>query len=250
MENLSRFLKFPWGIKNKKLKVANYCLAALLTGYLFVVIFPEPFFNYTFSYKSFVVHTNKKAGEDLLKILDVAQSKLVASEIYDSSLVHHIYLCDHFQLYSFFAPFARKAFACNYPLINNIFVSRSDIEKNECYKNDFTDAYTRKLSVVLAHEVTHTLIEKKIGFWKFKTLPSWKNEGYCDFVGNGPQLDTAELKTVLKKNLLDEGPGATYRKYYLAVNYLITHNNLAFSDLVNGNQLFEEVLHQLEDKKN
>ena len=50
----------------------------------------------------------------------------------------------------------------------------------------------RTLSYFIAHEVTHTLIADRLGAIAYWRLPVWKDEGYADYVGNGPAFDYAE----------------------------------------------------------
>ena len=46
----------------------------------------------------------------------------------------------------------------------------------------------RSLSGVIAHEITHLLIRKKFGYWRNLTMPTWKKEGYAEYVAGGSTL--------------------------------------------------------------
>jgi hypothetical protein len=100
------------------------------------------------------------------KVLVQTVKNVSASEINNQTITHNIYLCNNYKVYTFFAPFTRKAFACNYPLFHSIFVANCNIAENEGYKNDVKDTRTRNLGEILAHEATHSLLENKFGFWK------------------------------------------------------------------------------------
>ncbi|MFN7911077.1 MAG: hypothetical protein ACK5QC_04585 [Bacteroidota bacterium] len=233
-------------IKNKKLRIANYVALGLLVIYLGLIIYPNFLFGHSFKYKRFNVYSTQLLGDSIQRVLDEAEIKLSVSEIYDKDLTHNIYLCNNYTLYTFLAPFSRKAFACNYPFINNIFIANCDIDKNEAYKNDKKDKYTRQLSVLISHETTHTLIEKKIGFWKFRTLSNWKNEGYCDYVAYGQTDNLKEGQEFLIKNKNNKKPGTDYRKYYIAVNYLMITKKMTFDNILSTELSFEDVLKKVE----
>jgi hypothetical protein len=227
-------------------KIANYVTTGLLIIYLGLIIYPNFLFGHSFKYKNFNIYSTQPFSDNIQTILDEAEIKLSASEIYDKSLTHNIYLCNNYTLYTFLAPFSRKAFACNYPFINNIFIANCDVDKNEAYKNDEKDQYTRQLSVLISHETTHTFIEHKIGFWKFRTLSNWKNEGYCDYVGYGQTDNLKEWQAFLIINKDNKKPGIDYRRYYIAVNYLMTNEKMTFNNILTTDLSFEEVLKKVE----
>jgi hypothetical protein len=235
--------------RTRKAKIVNYSICGLLAIYLILLACPNLMFGHSFTYKNFNIHSTQPLGDNIRTILVEAEIKLSASEIYDKNLTQNIYLCNNYTLYSFFAPLKRKAFACNYPIMNNIFIANCDIDKNEASKNDNNDQYTRQLSVVISHEATHTLIEKKIGFWKFITLSNWKNEGYCDYVGYGQTDDLKEGQKFLVINKNVKKPGTDYRKYYIAVNYLMTFKKMTFDNLLSTDLAFEKVLKQVETER-
>jgi len=246
MKQLLKTLTDFFRIKNKKVKIANYAISGLLVIYLGLRIYPNFLFGHSFKYKNFNVYSTQPLGDSIQTVLDETEIKLSSSEIYDKGLTHNIYLCNNYTLYTFLAPFSRKAFACNYPVINNIFIANCDIDKNEAYKNNAKDQYIRQLSALITHEMTHTFIEQKIGFWKFRTLSSWKNEGYCDYVGYGQADNLKEGQKFLLISKNDKKPGTEYRKYYIAVNYLMTVKNMTFDNLLSTDQSFEEVLNKVE----
>jgi hypothetical protein len=249
MKQYFKKLSGIFSIKNKKVRIANYATSCLLIIYFGLIIYPNFLFGHSLKYKNFNVYSTQPLGDSTESVLDKVELKLSVSEIYDQNQTHNIYLCNNYTLYTFLAPLSRKAFACNYPLINNIFIANSDIEKNETFKNDEMDKYTRQLSALISHEATHTLIENKIGFWKFKNLSSWKNEGYCDYVAYGQTDDWKEGMEFLIKNKNDVKPGTDYRKYYIAVNYLMTIKKMTFDNILSTDLTFEEVLNKVELKQ-
>jgi hypothetical protein len=242
MSQFFKNLSAQFQIKNKKLKFINYSAAGLIVIYLTLIVNPGCLFAHTFRYKNFSIHSTRPFPGNIKNMLDEAEYKVSAAEINNNDVTHHIYLCNNFKLYTFFAPLSRKAFACNYPFINNIFIANSDVEKNESYKNDTQDVYSRPLSTLIAHEATHTLIEKKTGTLKYRMLSTWKNEGYCDYIGYGPESDIQKTRELFKTIGNDGKPGTAYKKYFFAVNYLMTVKKMTFEELLATKLTCGEVL--------
>ncbi len=228
------------------MKIVNYIVSGLVVIYLSLIIYPNFLFGNTIKYKNFTIHSTQPLGDQIKTILDQAEEKLLACDVYDKSVVHNIYVCNNFNLFSFLAPISRKAFACNYPIINNIIIANCNVSQNEAFKNDAKDQYTRNLSTLITHEATHTLIEKKIGFWKFKRLAKWKHEGYCDYVGYGQSQDLNEARAFLIEKKDEQKPGTNYKKFYIAVNYLMTFKKISFENLITSDISYDDMLKEIE----
>lgn len=233
-------------MRTKKSRIANYLISCLAAIYAVILFYPNFLFGYSAEYKCFKVYSTQALGDNIYKILDKAENNLSSSEIYDRGLTQNIYLCNNYALYSFLAPIARKAFACNYPLINNIYIADGDIGKDEAYKNDDRNKYIRRLSQLIAHETMHTLIGKRLGYWKQITLSKWKKEGYCEYVSYNKKVAIKDAKEFLAVSKTVNSPGATYRKYYYAVTYLKDVGQMTFDDILATNLTFEQVLKNIE----
>ena len=242
---VSNFKALNGVFKGRKLRNVNYVVSGLFVIYIGLIIYPNFLFGYSFRYQNLNVYSTHPLSNNILAVLREAETKLLSSEIYSRDKVHPIYLCNNYGLYTFFAPFSRKAFACNYPFSGRIFIASCDVDKNEAYKNDENDQYTRPLSTLISHEVSHTSIRERIGFWKYKMLNSWKNEGYCDYVGYGGSGDMNEAKAFLIKSKDDHKPGTEYRKYYFAVNYLVTREKMTFDQIISSDLSLEAVLNKV-----
>ena len=233
-------------MRTRKATLVNYLILVLIAVYLTLVAFPNFLFGYTLTYNHYNIHSTKAIGDNIKILVDEAEKHLSASELYDKNFTQDICLCNGYTLYSFLAPLSRTAFACNYPLINIIFIADCNIEKNQAYKNDEQDNYTRRLSELIAHETTHTLIEKKLGFWKYRFLTSWKNEGYCEYIGYNNADALKDAKTFLATHRNDKSGSAMYRKYFYAVIFLKEKEKMTFDDLMESNLTFDQVLNKIE----
>lgn len=246
MKQYFNFLTDFLFMRTKKSRIANCLISGLAAIYVVILFYPNFLFGYSVEYKHFKVYSTQALNDNIYKILDKAENNLSSSEIYDRNLAQNVYLCNNYPLYSFLAPIARKAFAFNYPLIYNIFVAYGDIDKDESYKHNDQDKYTRRLSQLIAHETTHTLIGKRLGYWKQITLSKWKKEGYCECVGYNKMVAMKDAKEFFATDKTGNSPGATYRKYYYAVAYLKDIEQMTFDDILATDLTFEQVLKNIE----
>lgn len=76
------------------------------------------------------------------------------------------------------------------------------------------------------------LINKKFGYWRNLTMPSWKKEGYCEYVAGGPILSYENGVRLWKENRNDD-TGYQYFKYYMLVKYALEKENMSVEDLFN-----------------
>ena len=115
---------------------------------------------------------------------------------------------------------SRKAFAINYPISQNIFISKSSISQNYTLRNG-KENNKRTLSGVIAHETVHSLLENKLGLLKYKLLPSWKNEGYCDFIANESSFNKQKgVKEICNDTENKDITSFKYFKYRMITEYL------------------------------
>ncbi len=216
-------------------KITLFSLTLLLTVYLMLFLFPQIAFGNKIEYKSFIIYSHSPLNKNIFKILDSAQSLISYSELYKNNAEQHrIYLCNNFLEYSFFAPAERNAFGYNRILENDIFISKSNILHNRVERNG-NENNIRTLSGTIAHEVTHTLIKKQIGFIKYMQLDTWKNEGYCDFIAKESSFDSAKGIFTLCNYPTSSSLSFQYFKYRLYIDYLIKEKNSSFNEIVQGN---------------
>lgn len=108
--------------------------------------------------------------------------------------------------------------------------NRADVTRNEAF-NNASEHNQRTLSGLIAHERTHTLLNRHFGVIKSLFAPAWKKEGFCDFVAEETSFDRAEDIELLKENR-EEGSGSfRYFKYYLAVKYLREVKRLSVDEI-------------------
>jgi hypothetical protein len=242
-------------IKNKRLnRIVKWFLLSLaavlgiLFLYIYLLISPGLLFRYSIKYKTFIVYSRHELGKGIYPLLDEAERNLSTSELTDKHIIHEIFFCDSYSLYKFLNPYDNKySYAINTPIFSNILIANTDIDKNEAYGKEKGDPFlfVRKLSSVIAHEVTHTFINKNL---KVKT-EGWKIEGYCESVYYKDTLNIYEAKEFL--NNFDAGKkyyGSRYKKYYIAVTYLRLYEKMKFIDIINSKLPLNEILKTIKEK--
>lgn len=218
----------------RSLRTLNYVFSALALVYGIILLFPQILFSHKIKHKNFTVyhHIENIEMEKLAPVLDDALILLKTSPVFDTQKNQNIFLCHSFNEFTFFAPRSRKAFAVNYPLVQNIFLTPSDIDKNVISRNAL-DNNVRTLSGVIAHETTHSALEDKLGFLQYKLLPSWKNEGYCDYVAKESSYnDELGWMQICAKNEEISSPSFTYFKYKTYVDYLLKEEKVTLDSFL------------------
>lgn len=234
-------------IKTKK--IFNWILNGLILSYFLLICFPHLLFANKLNYKNFSVyyHSNDINKEELKLVLDKSENLLKKTELFKKGISQDIFICNGYSEFTFFALLSRKAFAVNYPISQNIFITKSSISQNYIIRNG-KENNKRTLSGVIAHETVHSLLENKLGLLKYKLLPSWKNEGYCDFIANESSFNKQKgVKEICNDTKNTDSPSFKYFKYRMITEYLFEERKVTLEkfldedfDLENLNQILKK----------
>ena len=216
-------------------KILIWSISGLLIIYFLAHIFPQFLFGNKLDYKCFTVYYHSKNinKQELELVLDKSVELLKASELFEKEMKQKLFLCNGFVEFAFYAPMIRKAFGGNYPLSQNVFLSKSNVSENITRRNG-KENNERTMSSVIAHETTHSLLKNKLGFLKNELLPTWKKEGYCEFIaGESSYNQQKGLQNICNGNENLDSPSFKYFKYRLYVKYLFEDVNLTINEFVN-----------------
>lgn len=217
--------------KSKSRRVADALIGTLLLAYLLLLWFPQVVFARSVSYHNFRVYSTAPIGSNIYPILDAAGQKLAASEINDPHVSYCVFLCPSHAVFAFFAPIQRMAFADNLPFVHNIFVNTADVGADEV-RTGAAEHDRRTLSGVIAHECTHTLLARRFGQVRALLLPSWKQEGYCDYVAQATSFDGMKGARLLKQGGSDPSPSFFYFKAFTAIAYLKDNRHWSLTQIM------------------
>ena len=193
-------------------------------------------------------HSNDINTEELKLVLDKSENLLKKSELFKKGTSQDIFICNGYNEFTFFALLSRKAFAVNYPISQNIFISKSSISQNYILRNG-KENKKRTLSGVIAHETVHSLLENKLGLLKYKLLPSWKNEGYCDFIANESSFNKQKgVKEICNDSENKDITSFKYFKYRMITEYLFEERKVTLEKFFDEDFDLENINNNLKKK--
>ncbi len=220
--------------KNRAYRILRYLPMFAIMGYVLLLSFPQVLFAHETSYRNLTVYSRAPLDQNIYAVLDKVESRLAISEINNKEVRPKIFLTNSFGFYAWLSlHLGSNSFGKGFAVLPaaNIFINKSDAAKDLVFRNT-SENNQRSLSGVIAHETTHLLIRKKFGYWRNLTMPTWKKEGYAEYVAGGSTLPYETGVKMWKANPKD-GTGYQYFKYYMLVKYVLEHDNLGVEDLFN-----------------
>jgi hypothetical protein len=215
--------------KSKAYKVLRYSVTAAFVAYLLIICFPQYLFAHEVTYQNFKVYSREPFDERIYKVLDDAEARLSKSPIYDREVSRRVFLTNSHSIYAFLSNKAFRSFANSIPFINNILINKSDVANDLVFLNR-REHNERSLSGVIAHEVAHLFIRKRVGTLRASLMPIWKNEGYCEYVAGDSTITYEEGVKLWKENPHDDSK-YRYFKYHMMMKYLLETERLSCEDV-------------------
>ena len=222
-------MKKKAGHWKKIYKIVSIAVPVIGVCYLLLLAFPQALFAYSTEHGKFRVYSREPLGGEIVQVLDKSEEKLKHSAIYDENVRRDIYLTGSHAMYTLLSHKAYRSFANSVPYINNVFINKTDIAADRVILNrEFSN--TRSLSGVIAHETAHIFIRKRYGSITAAMMPTWKNEGYCEYIAGDT---TITLEEGIRRWRLSPNDDADYRfiKYQLMVQHLLDREGVSVNDL-------------------
>jgi hypothetical protein len=124
-----------------------------------------------------------------------------------------------------------------YPITNNVFIARADIDHDTVYgASGKAAAAPRTLAYYAAHEITHSFTAEYLGPWRLwnRGLPQWIREGYADYVGMRGHSDFDDLyrRYLAGDPDLDFERSHTYARFRMLVAFMIERRGWSVADLL------------------
>jgi hypothetical protein len=206
-----------------------FVLILLLAIYLLVSAYPIPLFPNRVSHAGITVYSDRELEPEIYAVLERAVRNISTSAVYDSSVHHRVFLAGSHGKFAFFAQTHFRAFGIRSPLMGNIFVTKSDPAADRVIARRDGEYNQRSLSGVIAHEITHALLRQTPGG---RGLPTWKEEGYADYIAGESTFDYACGVELLKAGEHDPSPAFRYFKHRLLVEYLLDLKQVPFEQFL------------------
>ena len=210
-------------------KISTTVMSVVAVAYILLITFPQALFAYSADHGKFRVYSREPMGPEIENILDAAEERLRTSPIYDGEDRRDIYLTGSFGMYAFLSHTAYDAFANSVPFIGNVFISKTDVAADRVFiRRSYSNS--RSLSGVVAHETAHLFIRKRYGTVRSIFLPTWKVEGYCEYVAGDSTIPLDEGIRRWRESPADD-TGFRYTKYHLMVKHLLENEKLSVEEM-------------------
>lgn len=204
-------------------------LAALLL--LAVHIFPALIFGQAFAAEGVTLRARTPLPPQAQQRIEEAMRLVRRSELYVPGRSEQVALCNNHALFIALAPGHGDSFAYSLPITDHIFVATADVAQDTCRRAG-EQFNRRRLSAVIAHEITHGLIRHRLGLLKAMTLPSWIAEGYPDYVAHESSFPEERGIELLRDGKEDPSPSFHYFLWRQMVEHVIDDEHSSFADLV------------------
>ena len=226
----------PSGPPLRRVRRLGLALAALVAGYVALVIHPQPLFAYTLQRGNLVLHARQPLPVEATPMLDEALARVSRSPLYDAARTHDVFLCDTPALYAFFSLWNHRSGGVTHTWAwGNAFIRPADVRRGRVIgASGVEKGGARTLAYYVAHEVTHAMTAERVGRWDFRRLAAFQREGYADYVAFARPVDLPRGRADLEAETCDMNVGCSghYDRYRLLVGYLLQRRGLSVDDLL------------------
>ena len=138
-------------------------------------------FPYQARFGTTTVYADRPIDAAMPGVLARADALLAASPIDRPRIARQVVLTDGGWRWRVMALGGSGAIGLRRPFGTALIFNRSDVAR-DLVINGAAVGGRRTLSRTIAHEMVHLLVARHIGEWRALMLPTWKREGYADFV--------------------------------------------------------------------
>ena len=153
------------------------------------------------------IYSEKPIPSEMTSVLALSDDLLSKSDIYSDGYGKRIFLTKGGWRWKFLSLTSSGAFGHSSGLTEAIVVNRSSIA-NDWVRNGKAIGGERKLSSLIAHERTHGLIRAHFGRFRSRLFPTWKVEGYSDYIAGQSSLSAANVAELKRRG--EQHPAMVY----------------------------------------
>lgn len=224
-------------------------VGSLATGlYVAVLAFPEPLFSHELRSDRVTVYSRRPLEHDLLRWVDSSLHRLEGSAIDDPTVGFRIFELASPSWNRFFNGPHARSMARHSELGGNIFVPSFDVPAGSIRH---FDGRSGPIIAILAHEMTHRLMQHRLGVLATLRLPWWKREGYAEFVAEGDTVVLAKRVAALDSHVppADLPVPLQYLRALIATRYLFEVRRLDFAQFIATDAQLPELLARVRDER-
>lgn len=198
--------------------------SGVLGLYIALLLQPHTLFAYEVRADNIVLHAREPLPPRAQLIAEAVLARVTTSPFYSASDTYDVFLCDTSELFAFVSVLHPRAGGVSQIyLTGNAFIRPSIVEDDRLIgPGGNIVPGERTLTYFIAHEVTHTMVARRLGRLAYHRLEAWQQEGYADYVGKAPtDFDfEAALRAYRRDDAqLDPARSGLYMKYQLMTEY-------------------------------
>ena len=207
----------------------NWAFFTLFSIFIILHVFPTIVFRHNMTAHGITVHSRSPLPPAANAVLAKAAALVSTSELAVAGNKADVFVADAPWVYWLFRPF-KSSFAVSVPWTGNVFIANGDFEANIARSRNAI-FNTRTLSGVIAHEITHGFIFRRIGVIDSLRAPSWVTEGYCDYVAKEGSFPEQQGMALLAAGRTDPSASFQYFVGRQLVAYLIEQKKMRFENI-------------------
>ena len=234
-------------IRNKILR-AIILLIVLIGLFELVYVFPEPFFNYHKSYKTFEFYSTEEESNNIDSILESVLSKIQFSEYYDSSEKYRIFYCPSGSKYHKIMFNINENYVYNSTFRHNILIFADvNFEENTLIDSRFNVTY--KTDQCIAAGIVLNFVDNK--------QAAWMKSGYLEYISNC-SIDYYDIMFLENVKTFYDNPDSARlinekgisrpiynHKARILIEFLILVKEMSYEEITFSNLPEEDVLKEL-----
>jgi hypothetical protein len=204
--------------------------AGVFVVYMVVLLHPDPLFAHEARYGNIVLHASEPLPPEAIQVARRAHERITRSPYFVASDRYDVYLCQSPELYGFLSLKPGSGGVAQVYFGGNVFLRPSAVEEDRLIARSGNPVPgDRTLTYYIAHELTHTMLARRIGRASYHSLAAWQQEGYADYVGKGGSFDFDAMRAAFRagERELDPDRSGLYLRYHLLVAYALEHRALS-----------------------
>jgi len=203
----------------------------LLLLYAGLHAFPQVLFAHSVSAEGITIYSRHPLPRETTQRISEIAALVARSELAVPGRQEKVFLCNSPWVFRLFCPRSSGAFGAAISVTDHVFVAQADLTSNVA-RRTAPNYNTRAFSPLVAHEITHGLIRKRLGLiWAFR-LPDWVDEGFCEYVAGEGSFPEDEGLRLLAAGERHPSSAFRYFVYRQMVTYLIDRRGLSFPQVV------------------
>ena len=202
-------------------------------AWLALTIHPQPLFAFSLHRAGVVLHARTPLPPEAGPMLDEAMRRVSRSPLYDRRQTYDVFLTGSSSMYAFLTCGARGGGMTS--VFGNVFIRPANVATGRVFDRDGrAKTGERTLAYFVAHEVTHAVVQSRIGLYRHWQLAAFQREGYADYVGFAHTVDFAAGRAAMRRNApeMDTSRSGLYARYELYVAYLLDRRGMSVDALL------------------